>query len=85
MKKSGIISSTHLQRIVFKNGIIDRLVKDFRLVFRGVVVYVSCAMGARTVCSGGLAGFRVVDGGGRGPIGSEECQMAAAILRSSKR
>ena len=50
--------ATYVSRhIVFIKGIIDRLVKDFGLVLRGVVVY--HMPGVRgTVCSGGLAGFR---------------------------
>ena len=40
--------------IVFIKGVVDRLVKDFRLVIGGVVVY----QARGTVYSGGLAGFR---------------------------
>ena len=54
--------------LVFIKGIIDRLVKDFGLVLKGVVVYHVPGVPG-TVCSGGLAGFRVpVDAGGEGVL-----------------
>ena len=41
----------------YNSVFIDRLVKDFGLVLRGVVVYHVPGVSG-TVCSGGLAGFR---------------------------
>ena len=62
-----LVLSEHIyvQRVVFIQGIIDRLVKDFGLVLRGLVL---CHLPgvSGTVCSGGPAGFR-----GRGCRGEE--------------
>ena len=61
-------------RIVLIQGLIDRLVKDFALVLRGVVVYPVPGVPG-TVCSGGLAGFR-----GRGCRGEGVLRVGGVIF-----